>query len=109
MTPPVVASHSLRFKFVFRFDQTNRKEKNKCKAGGKPSTWLPPGGLVERLQTNKSKQTKPQIIAANDQNNNAKQTENQTLKKRSKEPCRLNSKTYSNQQTNSIDQQIDSK
>ena len=29
MTPPVVPSHSLRFKFVLRFDHTDRKEKPK--------------------------------------------------------------------------------
>ena len=36
-------------------------------AGGKPSTWLPPGGLVERLKntTRKCTTQKAEIIASN--------------------------------------------
>ena len=59
----------LRYKFVLRFGHPNRKPKPKWigeiydwtkrihrrKASGKPSTWLPPGGLAERSRKTTTK------------------------------------------------------
>ncbi len=78
---------------IAQVDSCNRPRRRRilCKAGGKPSTWFPPGGPVEWLQANSS-----------DAHRARKCTETTTWHKQKPNQCKHDRKTtkQTNQETN---------
>ena len=79
-----IKTHFCHPKFLLAFSGFDAPEATTVlfKAGGKPSTWLPPGGLVQRFEKNISIKTRTRLIPNTREKRKQQQQQNTKLTER---------------------------